>query len=241
MGSTFSPAVMEKLLNQKTDLENEVRHVTVMFLDIRNFTTFSESRSPDEVISYLNKLFSFMVDTVNAHQGIINKFLGDGFMAVFGAPLEDGRSEFNALTAAREISDRLRLALTEGLESTKIGIGLHSGQAVTGNVGSTQRQEYTIIGDVVNLASRIESQTKTFGAEILVSKEVWDAVTLAGVGTLSGPRSAKSPSRAGRPLWNCSRSGDPIKPGTISGSACPVLRPTRRKRRTCTARGGWDN
>ena len=185
-GQHVSPAVMEKLLNQKTDLESEVRHVTVMFLDIRNFTTFSETRSPDAVVSYLNRLFSFMVDTVNSHQGIINKFLGDGFMAVFGAPLEDGRSEFNALRAALKISDQLKQALSDGLEPTKIGIGLHSGHAVTGNVGSAQRQEYTIIGDVVNLASRIESQTKIHGAEILVSKEVWDTVSAADAGTFSG-------------------------------------------------------
>jgi len=180
-GQHVSPAVMEKLLAQKAELESEVRHVTVMFLDIRNFTTFSESRSPDEVVSYLNRLFSFMVDTVNVHQGIINKFLGDGFMAVFGAPLEDGRSEINAVRAALAISDSLKTALLEGLEPTRIGIGLHSGQAVTGNVGSRQRQEYTIIGDVVNLASRIESQTKAYQAEILVSLDVWNAVVAGGL------------------------------------------------------------
>ncbi len=185
-GQHVSPAVMEKLLNQKTELESEVRHVTVMFLDIRNFTTFSENRTPDEVVNYLNRLFSFMVDTVNDHQGIINKFLGDGFMAVFGAPLDDGESELNALKAAVEISDRLKKALAEGLEPTKIGIGLHSGNAVTGSVGSALRQEYTIIGDVVNLASRIESQTKNHEAEILVSKEFWDAAKLSETNLLAG-------------------------------------------------------
>jgi len=179
-GQHVSPAVMEKLLTQKAGLESEVRHVTVMFLDIRNFTTFSESRSPDEVVTYLNRLFAFMVDEVNSHGGIVNKFLGDGFMAVFGAPLEDGQSELNALGAALAISDRLKEALAAGLEPTRIGIGLHSGPAVTGNVGSQQRQEYTLIGDVVNLASRIESQTKATGAEILVSKDVWDAARIHG-------------------------------------------------------------
>ena len=176
-GQHVSPEVMKKLLTQKAELESETRHVTVMFLDIRNFTTFSENRTPDEVVEYLNRLFAFMVDAVNDHHGIINKFLGDGFMAVFGAPLDDGKSELNALEAALAISDQLKVALAAGLEGTRIGIGLHSGRAVTGNVGSTQRREYTIIGDVVNLASRIESQTKVHGAEILVSKEVWDAVS----------------------------------------------------------------
>jgi len=179
-GQHVSPAVMEKLLTQKAGLESEVRHITVLFLDIRNFTTFSEARSTDEVVAYLNRLFAFMVDEVNAHGGIVNKFLGDGFMAVFGAPLEDGQSELNALGAAVAISDRLKEALASGLEPTRIGIGLHSGSAVTGNVGSTQRQEYTLIGDVVNLASRIESHTKIAGAEILVSKDVWDAARVHG-------------------------------------------------------------
>jgi adenylate cyclase len=128
-GQHVSPAVMEKLLAQGSGLESEVRRVTVMFLDIRNFTAFSEGRPPDEVVAYLNRLFAFMVDIVNARQGIINKFLGDGFMAVFGAPLDDGRSEANALGAALEISDRLREALAAGeVEPTRIGIGLHAGR-----------------------------------------------------------------------------------------------------------------
>jgi adenylate cyclase len=201
-GQHVSPAVMERLLAQKAGLETEVRHVTVMFLDIRNFTTFSESRTPDEVVAYLNRLFAFMVDEVNAHQGIINKFLGDGFMAVFGAPLDDGHSEANAVHAAVAISDGLRKALAEGLEPTKIGIGLHSGRAVTGNVGSQQRQEYTLIGDVVNLASRIESQTKAAGAEILISAEAWAAAGRHGAEGLP--------------------EGQAIGPVTVKGRAAPV-------------------
>lgn len=193
-GQHVSPSVMRKLLTQEAGQETEVRQVTVLFLDIRNFTTFSESREPAAVVDYLNRLFGFMVDLVNAHQGIINKFLGDGFMAVFGAPLDDGASELNAIRAAVAISDRLKHALAEGLEPTRIGMGLHSGQAVTGNVGSTQRQEYTIIGDVVNLASRIESQTKVLGAEILVSDRVWASARQADptlAGTPVGPVQVK--------------------------------------------------
>jgi adenylate cyclase len=185
---------MEKLLTQHAGLASEVRQVTVLFLDIRNFTTFSETRTPTEVVDYLNGLFGFMVEAVNDHHGIINKFLGDGFMAVFGAPLDDGRGELNAIAAALAISDRLKQALAEGLEPTKIGIGIHSGRAVTGNVGSTQRQEYTIIGDVVNLASRIESQTKVLGVEVLISAESFAAAHAADptlVGTPVGPVTVK--------------------------------------------------
>jgi len=200
-GQHVSPAVMEKLLTQKAGLETEVRHVTVLFLDIRNFTTFSEARTPDQVVDYLNRLFAFMVDEINDHGGLVNKFLGDGFMAVFGAPLDDGQSELNALNAALAISDRLKAALAAGLEPTRIGIGLHSGPAVTGNVGSLQRQEYTLIGDVVNLASRIESHTKAVGAEILVSRAVWDA-TRANAAELPD--------------------GVPLGPVTVKGREAPV-------------------
>jgi adenylate cyclase len=148
-----------------------------MFLDIRGFTSFSERRDPGDVVSYLNTLFDFMVETVNRHQGIINKFLGDGFMAVFGAPLPDAEASRHAVDAAREILSQLESLNAAGrIPPTRIGIGLHSGKAVTGTVGSAQRKEYTIIGDVVNVASRIEQLNKQFDAQLLISEEVWNAV-----------------------------------------------------------------
>src|SRR6185295_17482029 len=102
-GEYVSPEVMGKLLDLKPDLRSESKNVCVMFLDIRNFTGFAEKRSPEEVVQYLESLFEFMIEIVNRHHGIINKFLGDGFMAVFGAPLSDGRDCANALDAAQEI------------------------------------------------------------------------------------------------------------------------------------------
>jgi len=129
------------------------------------------------VVEYLNQLWEFMIEIINRNNGIINKFLGDGFMAVFGAPLPDGQSSANAVTAALEISDRLRQEVAAGrLIETGIGIGLHAGSAVTGNVGSLERREYTIIGDVVNLASRIEQLNKQHGSEILISQAVWQSL-----------------------------------------------------------------
>lgn len=177
-GKHVSPAVVDKLLAQPADL-GEVRHVCVMFFDIRDFTTFAESKSPGAVVEYLNTLFTPLIDIVNAHHGIINKFLGDGFMAVFGAPISDGKDSRNAVEAGMEMVARVRELCAAGrLPPTRVGIGLHSGEAVTGSVGSPARKEYTIIGDVVNLASRIEGMNKQFGTQLLASSEV---ITSAGL------------------------------------------------------------
>ena len=157
-----------------------------MFLDIRNFTTFSETRCPQEVVSFLNSLFEFMIEIVNRNNGIINKFLGDGFMAVFGAPFTDGFDCRNAVNASKEIIQKLQNEIAEGnIVPTQIGIGLHTGEAVTGNIGSSQRKEYTIIGDVVNLASRIESLNKQFKSQLLVSDTVKEALGDDGTDAVS--------------------------------------------------------
>ena len=177
-GEYVSPEVMSKLLDLKPDLRSENKNVCVMFLDIRDFTRFAEKRSPEEVVKYLESLFEFMIEIVNRHHGIINKFLGDGFMAVFGAPLSDGRDCANALDAAQEILARVREEVEAGtILPTTVGIGLHAGEAVTGSIGSALRREYTVIGDVVNLAARIEKLNKRFDSQLLISEIVWRAVS----------------------------------------------------------------
>lgn len=178
-GQHVSPAVVNKLLAQKADLEmeSEMRFVCLMFLDIRNFTAFSENKSPEEVVNYLNTLFESMIDSVNRHHGIINKFLGDGFMAVFGAPVSEGQDCKDAVAASLEMIEQVeKLSASGRISPTRIGIGLHAGQAVTGNVGSPLRKEYTIIGDTVNLASRIEQLNKQFSSQLLISETVWDSL-----------------------------------------------------------------
>jgi adenylate cyclase len=176
-GEYVSPEVMGTLLDLKPDLRSESKNVCVMFLDIRNFTGFAEKRSPEEVVQYLESLFEFMIEIVNRHHGIINKFLGDGFMAVFGAPLSDGKDCLNAVEAAQEILERLRQEVEAGtIMPTTVGIGLHAGEAVTGSIGSALRREYTVIGDVVNLAARIEKLNKEFDSQLLISEMVWQAV-----------------------------------------------------------------
>jgi len=176
-GEYVSPVVMDKLLTLRPHLRTERRNVCVMFLDIRNFTTFAEKRTPEAVVAYLESLFDFMIEIVNRHHGVINKFLGDGFMAVFGAPLSDGADCLNGLEAAREILSRIEDEVTAArVLPTRVGIGVHSGEAVTGSIGSSLRREYTVIGDVVNVASRIEQLNKQFGSQLLISETVWQTV-----------------------------------------------------------------
>lgn len=169
-GQHVSPAVVDELLQQGAKVQSQLREVCVLFFDIRNFTAFSESRSPEDIFVHLNQVFSVCIEKVNENDGIINKFLGDGFMAVFGAPLTSGQDTANALTTAHAIDQKL----AEDFPDMRFGMGLHSGFAITGNVGSAVRKEYTIIGDVVNVASRIEQLTKQYESKVLVSQEVMD-------------------------------------------------------------------
>lgn len=176
-GQHVSPEIAQRLLRQNLDVEGEMREACVMFLDIRGFSRIAADKTPHEVMLYLNTLFGELIDVVNRHRGIVNKFLGDGFMAVFGAPAEDAQRVPHALHAAREILARVEALNQAGrIPPTQVGIGLHAGQLVTGNVGTSQRKEYTLVGETVNLASRIEQATKDFDARLLVSGAVWDSL-----------------------------------------------------------------
>ncbi len=191
-GQHVSPAVVDRLLASGTAPISEVRRVCVMFLDIRDFTSFSERRGPAEVVDYLNCLFGFMVEVVSEHGGIVNKFLGDGFMAVFGAPLATGDDAGNAVAAALEIEARVAAAVLAGtIPPTRIGVGLHLGEALTGTVGSQQRREYTVIGDAVNLAARIEALNKQFATSVLASSEVVHALAGRHTARSLGPVQVK--------------------------------------------------
>jgi adenylate cyclase len=176
-GQHVSPAVVNQLLAQPTGITSQLRPVCILVLDIRNFTTFAETASPDAVVGYLNHLWTSCVDVVNRNHGIVNKFLGDGFMAVFGAPLVTGNSCENAVRAARQILVDVEHSSTAGeIPPTRIGVGLHAGEALVGNVGSAERREYTVIGDVVNVAFRIEKLNKDLDSSLLISESVQQAL-----------------------------------------------------------------
>lgn len=178
-GQHVSPEVVQRLVGSGADSQGETkseqRDVCVMFLDIRGFTAFAEKRSPEEVVAYLNAIFDDAVEAIAAHHGIVNKFLGDGFMAVFGVSGQDGSNACSeAVAAGLEVLARIDKLVQDGkIPPTRVGLGLHAGPAVVGNIGSARRKEYTVIGDVVNVASRVEALNKEMGTQMLITEEVW--------------------------------------------------------------------
>lgn len=151
----------------------ERRQVTLLFSDIRGFTSMSETRSPEEVVALLNDYFSMQVGVIFKHAGALDKFIGDAIMAFWGAPLDDEKHAEHAIQAALEMYERVcefKVKMGETGLVFDVGIGLHSGPAVVGLIGSEQRREYTAIGDTVNLASRIEGLTRGV-APVLVSED----------------------------------------------------------------------
>ena len=145
--------------------------ITILFADIRGFTSISEHAAPEKIVSLLNRYFSAMTDIIFAHGGTLDKYLGDGLMALFGAPTTTPEDASNALNAAVAMQRRLLGINTElrqeGLSEVGVGIGLHTGEVIVGYIGSERRSEYTAIGDAVNTASRLESNAK--GGQILIS------------------------------------------------------------------------
>jgi len=176
-----SPDVLREILAGRiAPGQADRKRACVLFSDIRGFTRRSESMPPEQMVALLNRYFSVMSEVVHKHQGTVDKFIGDGLMAIFGAPQTLPHPERNALEAAQEMIERLGEVNAElaarGKEPLKIGIGLHSGQIVVGHIGSASRHEYTAIGDVVNVASRLEGLTKTAGHVIVCSKAVAQAL-----------------------------------------------------------------
>jgi adenylate cyclase len=200
-GQHVSPAVVDRLLAAHTDPPSEMREVCVLFLDIRGFTAMTRTRPADQTVALLNDFFAEMIDIVDRHNGIINKFLGDGFLALFGAPLEDNMAAANALAAGQDMLkavDEWNRARPD--KTLRVGIGIHIGEAVTGTVGSRQRKEYTVIGDTVNLAARLEQLTKETGARLLVSQSVHEATTGADGAADLGPLEVRGYDKAVR-VW----------------------------------------
>jgi len=172
-GQLTAPEVVDELLSDGGRVATARKSVCVMFLDVRGYSTMAESASPEEVVDYLNTLFDFTIEIVHQRGGIVHQLLGDGLMATFGAPVSRGDDPGNALQAAIEIVDGIdALVEREGLWSTRLGVGLHYGDAVAGLVGSSIHKEYKVTGDVVNVAARIEGLCKVHDGRILCSAAV---------------------------------------------------------------------
>jgi adenylate cyclase len=175
-GQHVSPQVVERLLAAGAGATSDVRHVAVMFVDFRNFTGAARLRSPQEIVDRLDGAFAVLVEILDRHSGIVNKFLGDGFLALFGAPIEDPDAARRAVAAAREMLEAMARNNAGSEWQLRIGIGIHMGKVVAGNVGSPRRKEYTVIGDTVNFAARLETLNKDFGSQLLISADVRDAL-----------------------------------------------------------------
>jgi len=173
----LNPDVVRRIVDQGETIESlsgKTRQISILFSDIRGFTTLSETRPPQEIVALLNRYFSRQVAVVFRHGGTLDKFIGDCIMAFWGAPLEDPRHAEHAVAAALEMQQVLlefKKELGEAGRDFDVGIGIHTGSAVVGFIGAEQKLDYTAIGDSVNLASRIEGLTKEAQCRILVSRE----------------------------------------------------------------------
>lgn len=175
-GQHVSPQVVERLMMAGTSTGGDVRRVAVMFVDFRGFTAGAQSRTPQEVVDRLDGAFAVLVEILDREGGIVNKFLGDGFLALFGAPLEAADAAQRAVAAGREMLRAMDRINAETSWPLRIGIGIHFGEVVAGNIGSPRRKEYTVIGDTVNFASRLEALNKEFGSQLLISAAVREAL-----------------------------------------------------------------
>ncbi len=179
-GKVVDPEVRDYLMSGAgkeslgTTLGGETREVTVLFCDIRSFTAMSEKMSAADVVSLLNRYFTALGQCINAHHGIINKYIGDAIMAIFGAPVKSQNSARDAFEAALDMRKALVKVNEElekdGFPQLKFGIGIHTGPVFAGTIGAANRMEYTVIGDTVNTASRLESLCKTYKTDLLLSE-----------------------------------------------------------------------
>lgn len=178
----FLPKELVDMVESRPDemaLGGKRAAVTIMFSDIRGFTHYSENRDPEAVVAVLNEYFTEMSRVVLEHGGMIDKFVGDAIMAVFGAPVPRDDDAARAVSCALEMLEALRRLNErwegEGKEPLRMGVALHTGDAVAGNVGSPERMDYTVIGDTVNLAARVEELNKKYGTTLLLTESTLEA------------------------------------------------------------------
>lgn len=169
--------VADQLMDSEAELGGKIKELTILFADIRNFTTISEDLGPQETVAMLNEYFTTMVDIVFQHEGILDKFIGDAMLGVFGAPFSSGEDADKGVQTAIQMMRSLKQFNTKRMlqdkQTINIGIGISTDNVLVGNIGSMKRMDYTVIGDGVNLASRLEGATKFYHADILISETTY--------------------------------------------------------------------
>ena len=180
LGKVVSPAIAQRLLSKKIELGGGDVEVTVLFSDVRNFTALCERRAPAEILALINSYLTRISAVIEDHDGVIDKYIGDAVMALFGAPLAHDDDPLRAVKTAigmrRALAEfNLELA-ARGLPPLDIGVGINTAMVVAGNIGSPSRMNYTVIGDGVNLASRLEGLTKHYDVPIIVSESTRNAI-----------------------------------------------------------------
>jgi adenylate cyclase len=179
-GRYLSKELLTLVIDDAPSLRGERRVVSVLFSDLRGYTTLSEAMTPEAIAAHLNEYFDAMRAAIFAYRGMINDFIGDAVMAVFGAPLSDPDHALHAVRAAaamdRALADLNRRWTARGLPQFHMGIGIHTGSVFAGNVGGHDKIKYTVIGDPVNVGSRVEGLNKELGTTILITAETYAAV-----------------------------------------------------------------
>jgi adenylate cyclase len=168
IGVFVDPSLTERVLEEGTDLQGEELEVSVLFLDVQGFTAFAETAPAHDVVAALNELYDLVVPVVTQYGGHVNRFLGDGLLAVFGAPDRHTDHAMRAVQAGCAITDLLRPTAR-----LKVGIGINSGPVVVGTIGGGGRRDFTVIGDTVNTAARAEGATRVTGDELLITEATY--------------------------------------------------------------------
>jgi class 3 adenylate cyclase len=176
-GAFVDPAVTDRVLAEGTDLRGEEIEASILFLDVRGFTAFAERASAQQLVARLNELYEKVVPVIERHGGHANKFVGDGLLAVFGAPKRHPDHAARAVAAAREIARLLRVGAGEHL---RVGLGVNTGRVVVGTIGGGGRRDFTVIGDPVNTAARVEAATRVTGDDILITEATLRALGPSG-------------------------------------------------------------
>jgi adenylate cyclase len=180
----FSPKIIEQVAEDSVFSTSQIQPAAVLFVDMIGFTSYSSDKSPAAVIGMLRELLGLLGEAVFAHQGSIDKFTGDGLIAVFGPPLTSLRDATNASACALEMLDSVnrwnQRHARSAMEAVRIAIGIHYGEVVQGNVGTDKRLEFTVVGDTVNIASRVEAHCRLLGASVLVTGQFVQALRAEG-------------------------------------------------------------